>query len=87
MLTDMLGDLQRAKIVVTNYHGLRPRERLSISSGGRDLLQGPGEPIETLETEGQMMQRVMPELMGLKNIVRGPQQRGPPLLSSKARRR
>ena len=41
---DMLGDLQRAKIVITNYYGLRPRERLSISSGGRDLLQGQGEP-------------------------------------------
>ena len=67
--TDMLGDLQRAKIVITNYHGLRPRERLSLSSGGRDLLQGPGEPIETVETEGQMMQRVMPELMALKNIM------------------
>ena len=41
--TDMLGDLQRAKIVITNYHGLRPRERLSLSSGGRDLLQGNGD--------------------------------------------
>ena len=67
--TDMLGDLQRARIVITNYHSLRPRERLSISSGGRDLLQGPGKPIETVESEGQMMQRVMPELMALKNIV------------------
>ena len=67
--TDMLSDLQRARIVITNYHGLRPRERLSISSGGRDLLQGPGKPIETVESEGQMMQRVMPELMGLKNIM------------------
>ena len=66
---DMLGDLQRAKIVITNYHGLHPRERLSISSGGRDLLQGPGEPIQTVETEGQMMQRLMPELMGLKNVM------------------
>ena len=67
--TDMLGDLQRARIVITNYHSLRPRERLSISSGGRDLLQGPGKPIETVESEGQMMQRVMPELMALKNIM------------------
>ena len=67
--TDMLGDLQRAKIVITNYHGLRPRERLSLSSGGRDLLQGHGERIETVETEGQMMQRVMPKLMALRNIM------------------
>jgi type III restriction enzyme len=34
------------------------------------LLQGRrGAPLETLETEGQMLQRVMPELMGLKNIL------------------
>ena len=65
--SDMLGDLQKARIVITNYHALRPRERMDISSGGRALLQGPGDPIETLETEGQMIQRVMPELMGTKN--------------------
>ena len=67
--SDMLGDLQRVKIVITNYHALRQRERIEISRGGRDLLQGPGEPIETLESEGQMIQRVMPELMGLRNIM------------------
>ena len=67
--SDMLGDLQRARIVITNYHALRQRERMEISRGGRDLLQGPGEPIETLESEGQMIQRVMPELMGLRNIM------------------
>ena len=66
---DMLEDLQRAKIVITNYHALRPRERLEVSSGGRALLQGPGTPLETLESEGQMVQRVMPELMAIKNVM------------------
>ena len=66
---DMLEDLQRAKIVITNYHALRLRERLEVSSGGRALLQGPGTPLETLETEGQMVQRVMPELMNIKNVM------------------
>ena len=66
---DMLEDLQRAKIVITNYHALRPRERLEVSSGGRALLQGRGAPLETLESEGQMVQRVMPELMALKNVM------------------
>jgi type III restriction enzyme len=27
-----------------------------------------GEELNTLETEGQMLQRVMPDLMGMKNI-------------------
>jgi len=66
---DMLGDLERAKIVVTNYHAFKLRERLELSKGGRSLLQGRGEALNTLETDGQMLQRVMPDLMGMKNIL------------------
>ena len=66
---DMLGDLDRAKIVITNYHAFKLRERIELSKGGRSLLQGRGEALNTLETEGQMIQRVMPDLMGLKNIL------------------
>jgi len=66
---DMLGDLERAKIVITNYHAFKQRERLELSKGGRSLLQGRGQALSTLETEGQMLQRVMPDLMGMKNIL------------------
>ncbi len=67
---DMLADLERAKIVITNYHAFKLRERVEISAGGRALLKGKhGEDLNTLETEGQMIQRVMPELMGIKNIM------------------
>ncbi len=67
---DMLEDIQKAKIVITNYHAFRLRERMDISSGGRALLKGQtGQEILTKETEGQMIQRVMPDLMGLKGIV------------------
>ena len=67
---DMLDDVKRAKIIITNYHAFKRRERLEISAGGRALLKGrTGNDIETLETEGQMIQRVMPDLMGLKNIL------------------
>ncbi|MCK5874800.1 MAG: DEAD/DEAH box helicase family protein [Alcanivoracaceae bacterium] len=67
---DMLDDLGKAKIVITNYHAFKLRERMELSKGGRLLLQGRGgEELDTLETEGQMLQRVMPELMGLKNIL------------------
>ena len=68
--SDMLGDLDRAKIVITNYHAFKQRERIELSKGGRLLLQGRGgEKLDTLETEGQMIQRVMPDLMGLGNIL------------------
>src|ERR1700737_3608813 len=65
----MVGELERAKIIITNYHAFKLRDRLELSKGGRSLLQGRGEPLTTLETEGQMIQRVMPDLMGLKNIL------------------
>lgn len=67
---DMLEDLQRAKIVITNYHAFRLREVLELSRGNRELLQGrTGPELETRETEGQMIQRVMPGLMAMKNIL------------------
>jgi type III restriction enzyme len=68
--TDMLDDVRRAKIVITNYHAFKRRERVELSKGGRALLQGRvGGALDTLETEGQMLQRVMPELMAFKNIL------------------
>ncbi len=66
---DMIEDLRKAKIVITNYHAFKLRERIDLSKGGRSLLQGRGPDLNTLETEGQMLQRVMPDLMGMKNIL------------------
>lgn len=67
---DMLSDLERAKIVITNYHSFKLRERIELSKGGRLLLQGRGgEELDTQETEGQMLQRVMPDLMGMSNVL------------------
>src|SRR5580700_7816925 len=39
---DMLDDVNRAKIVITNYHAFKLRERIDLSKGGRQLLQGRG---------------------------------------------
>jgi type III restriction enzyme len=67
---DMMEDLNRAKIVITNYHSFKLRERVELSKGGRMLLEGRGgDKLNTLETEGQMIQRVMPDLMGLSNVM------------------
>lgn len=68
--SDMLPDMDRAKIVITNYHAFKLREKVALAAGTRSALSGwRGEEIQTIETEGQMLQRVMGELMGLKNIV------------------
>jgi type III restriction enzyme len=67
---DMLDDVSRAKIVITNYHAFKLRERVEISKGGKQLLKGRlGDDLLTSETEGQMIQRVMPDLMGMKNVL------------------
>ena len=67
--TDMMPDLAKARIVITNYHAFKLRERVELSKGGRSLLRGRGEALETEETEGQMLQRVMPELMSSKSVM------------------
>lgn len=66
---DLLPELNKAEIVITNYHAFKLREKLDLSRGSRALLQGRGEALQTLETEGQMLQRVMPELMGVKQVM------------------
>ena len=42
---------------------------MEVSKGGRALLQGRGPDLRSLESEGQMLQRVMPELMGMRNVL------------------
>src|SRR5690606_16316855 len=67
---DLLEEVRRAKIVITNYHAFKLRETMQLSAGGRALLKGrTGEELRTTETEGQMIQRVMPDLMGMKRIM------------------
>ena len=66
---DMLGDIDRAKIVITNYHAFRRREQFEVSKTGRALLQGRGPDLQTVESEGEMLRRACNSLMGLKNIV------------------
>ena len=63
--SDMMEDVARAKIVITNYHAFKRRELVEVSKGGRGLLQGRrGRPLQTLEPEGKMIQRVIPDLIG-----------------------
>lgn len=67
---DMLQDLQQARIVITNYHAFKLREKLQLSKGTKAALAGwNNTELMTTETEGEMLQRVMPELMNLKSII------------------
>ena len=48
----------------------RPDAKLPLSKGGRAPLQGPWPELRTKETEGQILQRVMTRLMGVKEAAR-----------------
>ena len=67
---DMLGTVKQAQVVITNFHAFRLREREAIPHNTRRLAQGrTGPKLNTLETEGQMLRRVMPELMSKGNVL------------------
>lgn len=66
---DMYEDIQKARVVITNYHAFIRRETRELSKVGRQLLQGHGPAIDTKESDGQMLQRVMPSLLGLKRVI------------------
>ena len=70
ILLDYSNEIMKARIVITNYHVFKLKDELDVSSGTRSLLNGRhGPQITTLETEGKMLQRVLPELMAMKNIL------------------
>lgn len=68
---DMLSEVKQARIVITNYHAFILREKLNLSTGTKNLLLGrtDDEPLQTTETEGQALQRIMPELLGMKRVM------------------
>lgn len=66
---DMRKDIEKARIVITNYHAFQRREKTTLATETRALLQGHGPDLSTRETEGEMVRRVVGSLMGCKNIV------------------
>ncbi len=66
---DMRDDLQRARIVITNFHAFQKRETLEAPKLAKAVLGGRDGPVVTLETDGQMIQRVCGELLGRRRIL------------------
>ncbi|MFG1319223.1 BPTD_3080 family restriction endonuclease [Xanthobacter autotrophicus] len=62
---DMLPDLGRAKIVITNYHAFKKKDEVPLNKVQQAALQTTPRQ----ESDGAMIRRVAGELMGLKNIV------------------
>ena len=67
---DLLPLMNSARIVITNYHAYELKNTLDLSAGTKAMLAGPmGAGPQTIETPGQMLQRVIKDLIGLKNIL------------------
>ena len=65
----MLEEIDKARIVITNFHAFQLREVMNTSKVSKALLQGRDQPLHTTETEGLMIRRVAKQLMGFKNIA------------------
>ena len=66
---DMLPDIRRAEIVITNYHAFQHRETLALPKVARSFLQGNDpEPPRTTETDGEMLERACGKLMNYDRV-------------------
>lgn len=70
---DYLPILNEAKVVITNYHAFRHRAKAEFEGVGKKtktlLFAGADGAGVELETGGEMLRRVMPELMGLGRVL------------------
>ena len=66
---DLRDRLQRARIVITNYHAFKARETMQAPKLVKGILGGRDGPIVTPETEGLIIQRVCEDLLGGKRIM------------------
>jgi type III restriction enzyme len=71
--SDLLEDMGKAKILITNYHAFKRREKESLNKTARAVLNGRAPTAEQqdafTESEGEMVRRVCRELGTKKNIV------------------
>jgi type III restriction enzyme len=66
---EMLPEIRRAEIVVTNYHAFQHRETLSLPKVARSFLQGNApEPIKTTETDAEMLERACGKLLRFERV-------------------
>ncbi|MCL5020023.1 MAG: DEAD/DEAH box helicase family protein, partial [Patescibacteria group bacterium] len=66
--TELLTELNKIKIIITNFHAFKPRERTKASKVTKGILKNKDQNFFT-ETPDQMVRRVCRELGNKKNIV------------------
>ena len=67
---EFMEEIQKASIVITNYHTFKRRERTKMSAAERKVLRGNDEDWEdTIESEGQMLARTCRELLTSGDVI------------------
>ncbi len=67
--SDLMEELGRAKILITNFHAFALREKVEAGKLTKSILTGGSGPSPFTETPDQMVRRVCRELGNKKNIV------------------
>ena len=66
---ELVPDIRRAEIVITNYHAFQHRETSGLNKTARSFLQGnSAEPIRTLETDAIMLDRACGPLLRFERV-------------------
>lgn len=65
---EMMQDLYKAKVIITNFHTFKPREHTKVSKLGKSILNENGSSAFT-ESPDQMVRRVLRDLGTKKSIV------------------
>lgn len=66
---EMLPEIRRAEIVITNYHAFQYRDTLALKPVARSFLQGNDpEPLRTTETDADMLERACGKLLNFDRV-------------------
>lgn len=65
--SDLLSELNKVKIIITNFHAFKPREKSDAARLTKDILSGKNGALT--ETPDEMVRRVCRELGTKKNII------------------
>ena len=68
--SELLPEIRKAEVIITNYHAFGKREKTALSIRQRKILEGhDGKKLDTKETDGQILQRVCPQLLRGGRVV------------------
>ena len=66
---EMLPEIRRAEIVITNYHAFQHRETLALPKVARSFLQGNDPaPLKTTESDAEMLDRACGDLLKFDRV-------------------